>query len=62
MGAPNKLVDGVRQQPDQWRVRVQINQDPWEWMDGRLFLELWEQPFAGTIYVDRFERVFQWGP
>lgn len=43
--------------PDDTKVRVRINNGDWLLIDGNEFLELWTQPFAGTIDVDSAYRL-----
>ena len=47
-----KLVDTMRQHPETSWVCYRINNGDWESAKGREFLELWDQPFAGTISID----------
>jgi hypothetical protein len=51
LATTDAMVEVCRAAPDRTRVRMKINQNPWELRTGREFLEVWDQPIAGTIYV-----------
>lgn len=52
IGPADELVALIRKHPDHSQVTWKFNQGDWQSSSGKDFLELWEQPVAGTIYVD----------